>query len=285
MSTKIKNFKIMSTKQHVQIPDALGVEIKKDGDKTTIIQHLKPFDKLVYAFMKKTMDAKTRQTFASISKISESLNVRRNTVSESVKKLCACGAIKKLSEKIGRANKYEFLPNFKGFEMFTYDFLDDNQTLTTNEKAIVLALQEFTYKDSETGDSFTAHSTEKLAQIMNVSPTTLRKTFKGLQDKGVLETTLIRKTDTTTGCNSVLKRIDNHKIAQAILFIGKQVVENTNDITELKQIIQELRLEQKKTNERLRNIEIENEILKKENQRFLNNDLPTSFDFESKESD
>lgn len=275
----------MNSKQHVQIPDALGVEVRMDGDKTTIVQHLKPFDKLVYAFMKKTMDAKTRQTFVSISKIAEDLDVTRKTVSASIKKLCACGAIKKLSEKIGRANKYEFLPNFKGFEMFTYDFLNDNQTLTTNEKAIILALQEFTYKDSETGDSFTAHSTDNLARVMNISSDSLRKTFKSLQDKGVLETTLTRKTDATTGCNSVLKRIDNHKIAQAILFIGKQVVENTNDITELKQIIQELRLEQKKTNERLRNIEIENEILKKENQRFLNNDLPTAFEFESKESD
>lgn len=275
----------MNSKQHVQIPDALGVEVRMDGDKTTIVQHLKPFDKLVYAFMKKTMDAKTRQTFVSISKIAEDLNVTRKTVSASIKKLCACGAIKKLSTQIGRANKYEFLPNFKGFEMFTYDFLNDNQTLTTNEKAIILALQEFTYKDSETGDSFTAHSTDNLARVMNISSDSLRKTFKSLQDKGVLETTLTRKTDATTGCNSVLKRIDNHKIAQAILFIGKQVVENTNDITELKQIIQELRLEQKKTNERLRNIEIENEILKKENQRFLNNDLPTSFEFENKESD
>lgn len=275
----------MNSKQHVQIPDALGVEVRMDGDKTTIVQHLKPFDKLVYAFMKKTMDAKTRQTFVSISKIAEDLDVTRKTVSASIKKLCACGAIKKLSEKIGRANKYEFLPNFKGFEMFTYDFLNDNQTLTTNEKAIILALQEFTYKDSETGDSFTAHSTDNLARVMNISSDSLRKTFKSLQDKGVLETTLTRKTDATTGCNSVLKRIDNHKIAQAILFIGKQVVENTNDITELKQIIQELRLEQKKTSERLRNIEIENEILKKENQRFLNNDLPTSFEFENKESD
>lgn len=264
--------------QHVQINQNLGTEVTKDSEgNDIIIQHLKPFDKLVYAMMKKNMDAETNQTFVSIETIAEELNVSRNKIMRSIVKLCDCGVIKKLTQKIGRSNKYEFVKFLEGFEMFTNEFLDDMKTLSTDEKAIVVALQEHTYKDSETGDAFTTHSLESLARAINISTPTLRKTFNSLEAKGIMQSTLSRKIDTTSGTHMVLRRIDNEKIAQAVLFIGKQVVENTNDIAELKQIIQEMRLEQKKTNEEIRNLKVENDILKKRLNK--NSDLPKEFDF------
>lgn len=248
--------------QHVQSPHQMGIEIKKDDNgKKVIIKHLKPFDKLVYALMKRSMDASSKRTFVSIETIARDLKVSRKTVTKSVQKLCDCGAIKKCTQKIGRSNQYEF-PEYKNFEMFTMEFLDDKDTLTTDEKAIVIALQEFTYKDDETGDSFTTHSLESLSRAINVSTPTLRKTFVSLEDKGILTSTISNKVDKVSGTHQVLRRIDNEKLAQAVLFIGKQVVENTNDIAELKELIKEMRLEQNKANEQIRNLQIENKILK-----------------------
>lgn len=264
--------------QHVQINQNLGTEVTKDSDgNDVIVQHLKPFDKLVYAMMKKNMDAETNQTFVSIETLADELNSARGTITKSIKKLCECGVIKKLTQKVGRSNKYEFVKFLDGFEMFTNEFLDDMKTLTTDEKAILVALQEHTYKDSETGDAFTTYGIEKLARAINVSTPTLRKAFNSLEEKGVMQSTLSRRVDTNSGTHMVLRRIDNEKIAQAVLFIGKQVVENTNDIAELKQIIQEMRLEQKRTNEEIRNLKVENDILKKRLDK--NIDLPKEFDF------
>lgn len=264
--------------QHVQITQHLGAEITQDSDgNDVVIQHLKPIDKLVYAFMKKNMDSHTNETYVSIECIADELDMSRKTITKSVKKLCECGVIKKLTQKVGRSNKYEFVKSLGGFEMFTKEFLEDMKTLTVDEKAIVLSLQEHTYKDTETGDAFTTHSLESLAKAINVSTPTLRKVFNSLENKGIMQSTLSKKVDRSSGTHMILRRIDNEKLAQAVLFIGKQVVENTNDIAELKQIIQEMRLEQKRTNEELRNIKTENEILKKR----LNvcSELPKKFDF------
>ena len=253
----------LKTPQHVQVEKRLGEETKTDSDgNKIIIRHLKPFDRLVYTFMKKHMDAKTNETFAGIECIADELKVSRNKVSRSVQKLCNCGVIVKCDRKVGRANVYKFIKFIDKFEMFTNKFLEDSNTLTSDEKAVIISLQEYTYQDEETGDSYTTHSLEKLARVMNISTPTLRKTFASLENKGILQSTLSNKIDKVSGTRMTLRRIDNEKLAQAVLFIGKQVVENTNDIAELKELIKEMRLEQNKANEQIRNLQIENKILK-----------------------
>lgn len=252
---------MQDNKQHVQVPTMMGVKIEKDSeDKTKIVVTLKPFDKLVYAFMKRSMDKNTKRTYVSIETIAKDLNVNRKTVNTSIKKLCDCGAIKKLTQKIGRSNLYEFLPNEK-FEMFTYDFLNDCDKLTTDEKAIVLSMQEYTYKDPDTGDGYTTCDISSLAKMLNLSLPTLRKTFYSLESKDIMTSSLCKSID-KNGSHKILRRIDNNQIAQAILFIGKQVVENTNDITELKKAMQEMKIEQSKSNARIKALEAENEVLR-----------------------
>lgn len=248
-------------KQHIQIPTQMGIKIEKDSnDNTKVIVMLKPFDKLVYAFMKRSMDKDTRRTFVSIETIANDLQVNRKTVQTSIKKLCDCGAIKKLTQKIGRSNLYEFLPNEK-FEMFTYDFLNDYETLSIDEKAVILSMQEYTYKDPKDGNSYTVHDISSLAKVMNISQPTLRRIFSSLESKDVMTSTLSKSVD-KNGSHKILRRIDNHQIAQAVLFIGKQVVENTNDITELKKMIQELTIEHNQTKSELQALKAENEVLK-----------------------
>lgn len=252
---------MQENKQHVQVPTMMGVKIEKDSeDKTKIVVTLKPFDKLVYAFMKRSMDKNTKRTYVSIETIAKDLNVNRKTVNTSIKKLCDCGAIKKLTQKIGRSNLYEFLPNEK-FEMFTYDFLNDCDKLTTDEKAIVLSMQEYTYKDPDTGDGYTTYDITSLARMLNLSLPTLRKTFCSLESKDIMTSSLCKSID-KNGSHKILRRIDNNQIAQAILFIGKQVVENTNDITELKRAMQEMRVELNQTKSELQACKTENEVLK-----------------------
>lgn len=252
---------MQENKQHVQVPTMMGVKVEKDSEnKPKIIVTLKPFDKLVYAFMKRSMDKDTRRTYVSIETIAQDLSVSRNTVSSSIKKLCDCGAIKKLTQKIGRSNLYEFLPNEK-FEMFTYDFLNDCDKLTTDEKAIVLSMQEYTYKDPSTGDGYTTYDISSLAKVLNISLPTLRKTFYSLESKDIMTSSLCKSID-KNGSHKILRKIDNQQIAQAILFIGKQVVENTNDIIELKKMIQEMRIEHNKTKSELQAVKAENEVLR-----------------------
>lgn len=252
---------MQENKQHVQVPTMMGVRVEKDSENNPkIVIMLKPFDKLVYAFMKRSMDKDTRRTFVSVETIAQDLNVSRNTVSSSIKKLCDCGAIKKLTQKIGRSNLYEFLPNEK-FEMFTYDFLNDCDKLTTDEKAVVLSMQEYTYKDPDTGNGYTTYDISSLAKVLNISIPTLRKTFYSLESKDIMTSSLCKSID-KNGSHKILRRINNNQIAQAILFIGKQVVENTNDITELKKIIQEIRVELNQTKSELQAYKTENEVLK-----------------------
>ena len=124
----------MSNKQHVQLPNNM-----------TVTKELDPKDLLIYVTIKSFSNSKTLQCNPSLETIVKKSGVSKPTVRKSIKKLEELNYIE--VKKLGRGNDYRFNPH-KNFEPFSYEFLE-KENLTPNEKAYIIATQQYMYKDIE----------------------------------------------------------------------------------------------------------------------------------------
>ena len=127
--------------------------------------------------------------------------------------------------KKGRQNVYKFNPNSEHFEMFDYDFINNNN-LDAKDKSYIIVSQQHMYKDGKLGTI--SYSDEELGKLIGLTARTVALRNKELQNKNILT---IRKSplkDKTTGLFKEIKQFDLELIGQAILFLGKKV--NEHDI-------------------------------------------------------
>lgn len=159
-------------KQHVQVPK---MNLKDD--------HLNNLDPYVYAWIKRFMNNESKQAFPSVQTLCNKTGLYRETITASVDRLEAAGYIKVIRQ-LGKPNIYVF-NDYKKFEIFSYDFLD-NQELTPKNKAYLVASQQYMFKSPKTNSGSIKFDTRKFANMINLSLPTMRKQEKELQDKGVL---------------------------------------------------------------------------------------------------
>ena len=193
-------------KPHVQVPDPVK-ETK-----------LKPFDKLVYANLRKYMNKDTYECFPTIRRIASECGCTEKRVTNSIERLIEAGDIEK-TKRIGRSNVYKFNKLSKNFEMFTNDFLDQKDT-TPEEKAYLIGLQSQTYKDG--GFAMTTKTNEEIADALNISARSVRKYNKSLKEKQIM---VEMKTDIldAAGYNRTVKAIDLTRVWQAVLYVNERV--------------------------------------------------------------
>ena len=158
---------INENKQHVQVPDP----VKKTK--------LKPFDKLVYANLRRHMDKDTYECFPTIRRIASECGCTEKRITNSIKRLIEAGDIIKI-QRVGRSNLYKFNKLSKNFEMFTNEFLDQKD-VTPEEKAYLIGLQSQTYKDG--GFAMTSKSNEEIAEALNMSTRSVQQYNKSLKEK------------------------------------------------------------------------------------------------------
>lgn len=225
------------SKQHVQLPNNM---IKENG--------LEPRDLLVYAILKKYMNNETKECFPSLQTLSKESGYSINTVRKSIKLLQINSYIS--IRKEGRRNIYKFNPH-KNFEPFSYDFLEFD--LDSNEKAYILASQQFMIKD-QNGVGKTTYSNEVLSEKLNISSRTITRLDNSLIQKGYLNIVKTRSKDSETGLFINEKFFHLDELGQAIIWTLQK---HDKDIEELKET----------TNSNSKDLKIvlrENDSLKKE---------------------
>ena len=193
-------------KPHVQVPDPVK-ETK-----------LKPFDKLVYANLRKYMNKDTYECFPTIRRIASECGCTEKRITNSIKRLIEAGDIEK-TKRIGRSNVYKFNKLSKNFEMFTNDFLDQKDT-TPEEKAYLIGLQSQTYKDG--GFAMTTKTNEEIADALNIDTRSVQRYNKSLKEKQILVEMKTAILD-SAGYNRTVKAIDLAKVCQAVLYVNERV--------------------------------------------------------------
>lgn len=203
-------------KQHVQLPNNM---IKKDG--------LSPKDLLVYAVLKKYMNNQTKECFPSLETLSKETTYSINPIRNSIALLVENNYIS--IRKEGRRHIYKFNPH-KNFEPFSYEFLESDK-LEANEKAYILANQQFMIKD-QNGIGKTSFSNETISDKLNISTRTIARLDNALIKKGFLNIVKTSAKDPITGLMIDEKFFHLDELGQAIIWTLQK---HEDDINELKE--------------------------------------------------
>ena len=139
--------------KHTEVPHELD-NLKEDNT----IEH---GDKVIYASIRRYMNATTRECFPALNTIAISLKCSINKVRRAIERLVNTGLINKCND--GRKNHYYFPESEfdKRFEMFTDEFLD--MDLPLNVKEYYMDIQQYLY-GKDTGIGKCALSNAELAR-------------------------------------------------------------------------------------------------------------------------
>ena len=217
--------------QHVQLPNNMTLDVK-------------PKDLLVYVTIKRHQDSETKKAFPSLVTISAESGASINAVRKSIKDLEKSNYI--TIEKIRNKNIYSF-NEYKSFEPFSYEFLD-NKDLSCDEKSYILAAQQYMYKDIE-GEGKISYTNEELARKINITEQTVVKYNNSLERKGLLTKVKSELRDLETGCAKEIKIFDLNKMLQGIIWILRnhedRITANEENIELLKNTVESLNKENK----------------------------------------
>lgn len=208
--------------QHVQMPHELGTRNVKEI-------RLMPVDKLVYVYMRKHADSQG-YTYVSVSTLSEECGINRRTVVNSINRLLLTQELYldvSTTTKY-RSKHYRFNMNSKHFEMFSYECLKELQdNYSVNEKCVIIGIHELEFKRETYG--FINYSLQELSEKINMSLSTLKRTIKSLENKGVI---LPKKSH---GQQGIVRQVDYKKIFQDILYTKEKVDEHDDRIKKLEE--------------------------------------------------
>jgi predicted transcriptional regulator len=243
-----------SNKQHIQVPNNMN---KKNG--------LEPKYLLVYSTLRKYMNNETKECFPSLATLSKDTGYSINTIRNSISSLASDNYIS--IRKDGRRNIYRFNPH-KNFEPFSYKFLE-NKTLETNEKAYLIAHQQFMMKDQD-GFGKTTFTNEQLSEKLNISARTISRLDNSLMKKGYLNIVKTDSKDPITGLHINEKFFHLDELGQAIIWTLQK---HEEDIEELKEVTESNTKDLKIVLRENDNLKLEMEELKRRIYRLENGDL------------
>lgn len=213
--------KLAGKLRHVQVPNNMCIE-----------HGLEPFDLLVYATIKRFMNQETKEAYPSIATIKSMIGCRSDKVRESIRKLNGkyFGVYYK-----GKKAVYVFSKQYKCFEPFSYEFLD-RKDLTSTEKAYIISIQQFMFKDIKNYGKVSFSNTD-LEKLINMPSWEIRRHDRALQEKGFLELIKTKNRDFTTGLPLMEKLFDMQSLGQQIIWKlcanAKRVRENNSRMKSL----------------------------------------------------
>jgi len=165
--------------QHIQLPHMEG---------------LTPKDKLVYLAIKSFQNKDTGACFPSHESIAKKCGASAPTIRKCIKALESAGYIH-VDKTNSRHHVYTFDP-YKKFEVFSYDFLNDERTSFT-EKSYLASIQEHLYKNGETGN--TTYSLTEISDKINMPTSTISRCNISLSNLGYLTVIKTASKDIETG--------------------------------------------------------------------------------------
>ena len=199
--------------RHVQLPNNMTT---KD---------LTPKDLLVYVSIKRYMNKDSLECYPSLDKIVEVSGVSKPTVRKTIDKLSELKYI--TVSKSGRKNVYKFSP-YKNFEPFIYEFLD-RKDISPDEKALIIAEQQFMFKDID-GLGKISYSDTELSEKINMSYNTIVKYHRSLEQKGYITTVKTKAKDSETGIAVNEKIFHLDELGQAIIWTLQKHYEEIKDL-------------------------------------------------------
>ena len=199
--------------RHVQLPNNMTT---KD---------LTPKDLLVYVSIKRYMNKDSLECYPSLDKIVEVSGVSKPTVRKTIDKLSELKYI--TVSKLGRKNVYKFSP-YKNFEPFSYEFLD-RKDISPDEKALIIAEQQFMFKDID-GLGKISYSDTELSEKINMSYNTIVKYHRSLEQKGYITTVKTKAKDSETGIAVNEKIFHLDELGQAIIWTLQKHDEEIKDL-------------------------------------------------------
>ena len=199
--------------RHVQLPNNMTT---KD---------LTPKDLLVYVSIKRYMNKDSLECYPSLDKIVEVSGVSKPTVRKTIDKLFELKYI--TVSKSGRKNVYKFSP-YKNFEPFSYEFLD-RKDISPDEKALIIAEQQFMFKDID-GLGKISYSDTELSEKINMSYNTIVKYHRSLEQKGYITTVKTKAKDSETGIAVNEKIFHLDELGQAIIWTLQKHDEEIKDL-------------------------------------------------------
>ena len=169
-----------SKNQHVQVPNSVSsLQEKKDG--RTINKEYSDLN--TYAQLKKYMNNQTKISLISVVRLAQDCDLSNQGTINSLKRLEQSGDIEKL--RIGKCNGYKFNTNSEKFEMYDHQFLN-NKELTSQQKAVFIAIQKYSFIDKENGIAKTSFSIEELAEKTGISKTTMYRRVSEMIDNNFI---------------------------------------------------------------------------------------------------
>lgn len=218
--------------KHTEIPTQMTKE--KLGENPL----LEPGDKMVYAAIRRYMNADNRECFPSYTTICGTLKTGRTKVANAIDRLVAAGFLQKNQSGTGKyvKNSYYFpITEFdKKFEKFTDEFLDLD--LPLNVKEYYMDIQQFLY-GKETGTGRCSLSNAELARRTGWSIASIKRYNTVLIEKGYLEEDVLDDQRDQAGLPIIQKSFNLTGLHQAALWVKavtKQVAQNTDDIEAIK---------------------------------------------------
>lgn len=193
----------------------------------TYTKDLTPNQILVYAGLKMYMNKDTYEAYPSQDTLRKDTGLSKPTIKSCLDKLEKLGEISKFRK--GRGYMYKFNPLSEHFEMYSFDFLKD-QDLTSEQRAFLVVAQRHMFKDVERIGKISL-TDEELSNKIHLSEDTISRRNLELRNKGILTNV---PTKDSEGNEVWLKIYDLGKFHQEFVTLKSQVKENTEDITELK---------------------------------------------------
>lgn len=144
---------------------------------------LTPADKLIYLTIRRYANNKSLECFVSYKTITKDCGAAAVTIKKSVNNLVKNGYLE--TKRKGKYIYYIF-NNKKKFEAFSDDFLN-KKDLTFTEKAYLVASRQYMFKDVDKEECRISYSNKELANIINISASSVSRLNASLQEKGYLE--------------------------------------------------------------------------------------------------
>lgn len=225
------------SEQHWQIP---SLDRNKD---TKELETLKIGDRLVYLWMKTYTDYNTQECFPSYKEIAKNINktsaecnspCTENYIKLAIKRLESVGWIK-VKRNPGSSNTYTFL-KYQHFEKFYKDFLSKD-IMTWKEKDFYIQLQQYIFVTED--EAYFTWDYGKIASALHLSYPTVKRYIIALKNKKIFTTIITTMRDQETHLPIIKTTIDLEAIGQENLI--KQIIQNTLDIQETKEDVEDLK--------------------------------------------
>lgn len=183
------------------------------------------------------MNNETKEAFPSLEVLKSLTGSGKDKINHSISKLN--GRYFDVFNR-GRQRIYKFSAKYKNFEPFSHEFLD-KKDITNTEKAYIIAIQQYMFKDLRDFGKISFTSKE-LSELINMPEWEIWKCDRDLKNKGYLEIIKTKNRDFETGLPRTEKMFNMKLLGQKIIWLlaknTERIKQNTTQIEKLKKELQ-----------------------------------------------